>query len=127
VLEYYLLSYYVREHSPIINGYIIIPIVDGATIGMLLCGSGTSTIGDYTPFMIFSSLLTPIFAGLRTAFGVGTSFVRLILHPGTFGFASGIYFNALITAVQKALLTENASLGLFIVLFALQRGLRCIR
>ena len=79
VLEYYLPSYYVSKPSPIINGYMVIPIVVGATIGMLLCGSGTSTIGDYTPFMNFSSLLTPIFAGLRTAFGDGTSFVRLIL------------------------------------------------
>jgi hypothetical protein len=66
-LEYYLPSYYVREHSPFISGYMMIPIVVGATIGMLLCGSRNSTIGYYSPFMIFSSLLTPIFAGLITA------------------------------------------------------------
>jgi hypothetical protein len=100
----------------------MIPIVVGATIGMLPCGSGTSTIGYYTPFMIFSSLLTPIFAGLITAFGVGTRFIRLILYPGAFGFASGIYFNALITAVQTALLTDDVSLGLSIVLFGQHLG-----
>ncbi|KAJ6004506.1 hypothetical protein N7499_000574 [Penicillium canescens] len=122
VLEYYLPSYYVREHSPIIRGYLMIPIVVVAIVGMLLCGSGTSTIGYNTPFRIFSSLLTPIFASLIAAFGAGTSFVRLILYPGASGFASGIYFNALITAVQAALLTDDVSLGLSVVLFAQHLG-----
>jgi hypothetical protein len=124
VLEYYLPTYYqvVREYSPSRSGYMMVPIVIGATIGMLLCGSGTSTIGYYTPFMLFSSTLMPVFAGLITTFGVNTSFVRLILYSGAFGFASGIGFNAPISAVQTALPTDDVSLGLSIVLFAQHFG-----
>jgi MFS family permease len=124
VLEYYLPSYYqiVREYSPSKSGYMMIPIVVGATIGMLLCGSGTSAIGYYAPFMLFSSILSPIFSGLITTFGVDTSFVRLILFSGAFGFGTGIGFNAPLSAVQTALPTDDVSLGISIVLFAQHLG-----
>ncbi|GIJ89478.1 hypothetical protein Asppvi_008420 [Aspergillus pseudoviridinutans] len=124
VLEYYLPTYYqvVREYSPSRSGYMMVPIVIGATIGMLLCGSGTSTIGYYTPFMLFSSALMPVFAGLITTFGVNTNFARLILYSGVYGFASGIGFNAPISAVQTVLPTDDVSLGLSIVLFAQHFG-----
>lgn len=72
--------------------------------------------------MIFSSLLTPIFAGLITTLGVDTSFARLLLCPGALGFASGIGFNTPITAVQTALPTDDVSLSLSIVLFAQHFG-----
>lgn len=113
VLEYYLPTYYqiVRGYSPSESGYMMIPIVVGATIGMLLCGSGTSTIGYYTPFMLFSSVAMPIFAGLITTFGVNTSFARLIMYSGVSGFASGVAFNAPITAVQTVLFVEDTHLG----------------
>ncbi|KAF7594640.1 hypothetical protein BBP40_008730 [Aspergillus hancockii] len=124
VLEYYLPTYYqvVREYSPSRSGYMMVPIVIGATIGMLLCGSGTSTLGYYTPFMLFSSTLMPIFAGLITTFEVNTTFVQLILYPGVYGFASGIGFNAPISAVQTVLPANDVSLGLSIVLFAQHLG-----
>lgn len=124
VLEYYLPTYYqvVREYSPSKSGYMMAPIVVGSTIGMFLCGSGTSAVGYYTPFMIFSSVTMPIFAGLITTFGVDTDFARLILYSGASGFASGSAFNAPMSAVQTVLPTDDVSLGLSIVLFAQHFG-----
>ncbi|KAK6826390.1 hypothetical protein RU639_005514 [Aspergillus parasiticus] len=124
VLQYYLPTYFqvIREYSPSKSGYMMVPIVIGATIGMLLCGSGTSTLGYYTPFMLVSSTLMPIFAGLMTTFGAHTSFAQLILYSGVYGFASGIGFNAPISAVQTVLPTDDVSLGLSIVLFAQHLG-----
>ncbi|EFQ96977.1 major facilitator superfamily transporter [Nannizzia gypsea CBS 118893] len=124
VLEYYLPSYYqvVHEYSPSRSGYMMIPIVVGATIGMLICGSGTSIFGYYTPFMLLSSTLMPIFAGLITTFGVNTSFIRHLLYSGAFGVASGVGFNAPISAVQTVLPKDDVSLGLSIVLFAQHFG-----
>ena len=80
VLEYYLPTYYrtVLEYSPRKSGYMMAPIVIGATLGMFLCGSGTSMIGYYTPFMLFSSVTMPIFAGLISTFGTNTTFVQLL-------------------------------------------------
>lgn len=124
VLEYYLPTYYqiVRGKSPSESGYMMIPVVVGATIGMLLCGSGTSAIGYYAPFMLFSSAAMPVFAGLITTFNVNTSFARLVMYSGVSGFAGGIAFNTPMTAVQTVLPIEDASLGLSVMLFAQNFG-----
>ena len=124
VVEYYLPTYYqiVCEYSPSKSGYMMIPIVIGRTIGMLLCGPGTSTIGYYTPFMLFSSAIMPIFVCLVTIFGVDTRFVRLVLYSSASGFASGVGFNAPLTAVQTVLPKKDISLGIAIVLFTQNFG-----
>ena len=124
VLEYFLPTYYqvVLEYSPSKSGYMMMPIVIGAAIGMFLCGSGTSIVGYYTPFMLLSSVLMPIFAGLITTFGVGTSFARLILFSGASGFASAVGFNAPMSAIQTVLPIDDIPLGISIVLFAQNFG-----
>ncbi|KAH7392460.1 major facilitator superfamily transporter [Phaeosphaeria sp. MPI-PUGE-AT-0046c] len=113
VLEYYL---------PTKSGYMMTPIVVGSMLGLFLCGSGTSILGYYTPFMLFSSFASPVFAGLITTFGVRTEFVRLILYTGASGLASGLAFNVPFSAVQTVLSTEDVSMGLSIVLFAQHFG-----
>lgn len=124
VFEYYLPTYYqvVRGYTPAKSGYMMIPIIVGGSIGMLLSGTGTSALGYYTPFMLFSSTLMPIFSGLITTFKVDTSFVRLILYSLVSGFSNGIGFQGPQTAVQTILPTEDASLGLSIMLFAQHFG-----
>lgn len=72
--------------------------------------------------MLFSSILMPIFAGIITTFGADTNLAQLILYSGVYGFASGIGFNAPISAVQTVLPTDDVSLGLSIVLFAQHLG-----
>jgi MFS family permease len=124
VLEYYLPTYYqvVHEYSPSKSGYMMTPIVVGSMLGLFLCGSGTSILGYYTPFMLFSSITSPIFARLITTFGVQTDFVRLILYTGASGLVSGLAFNVPFSAVQTVLSTEDVSMGLSIVLFAQHFG-----
>lgn len=77
--------------------------------------------------MLFASTLIPIFAGLITTFGVNTSFIRLLLYPGAFGFTSGTGFNAPISAVQTVLPKDDAPLGLSIVVLhnTLACSVRC--
>lgn len=72
--------------------------------------------------MLFSSILMPIFAGIITTFGADTNLAQFILYSGVYGFASGIGFNAPISAVQTVLPTDDVSLGLSIVLFAQHLG-----
>jgi MFS family permease len=124
VLEYYLPTYYqvVCEYPPSKSGYMMAPVVVGSTIGMFLCGSGTSMFGYYTPFMLLSSIIMPIFAGLITTFTTNTDFARLILFTGASGFASGVGFNAPISAVQTVPSTNDDALGLAVVLFAQHFG-----
>lgn len=93
-----------------------------STIGMFVCGSGTTALGYYTTFMLSSSILMPIFAGLISTFGLDTSLVKFILYSATFGFATGVGFNTPISAMQTGLSTEDASLGTAIFLFAQHCG-----
>jgi hypothetical protein len=106
MFEYYLPTYYQVVHGfpPSKSGYMKTPVVVGNTLGMFLCGSGTSIIGYYAPFMLFPSITMPIFAGLITTSGLTTILARLILYADGSKFASGIAFNAPITAVQTVLL-----------------------
>lgn len=124
VLEYYLPTYYqvVRGYSPAKSGYMMLPIIIGATIGSLVHGAGTSAFGYYTPFMLFASIIMPIAAGLITTFRINTSFVQLIVYTALSGLAYGIGFSGPQNAVQTVLPAEDVPLGLSVMLFAQSFG-----
>ena len=124
VLEYYLPTYYqiVRGYSPAKSGYMLLPILIGATIGSLVHGAGTSAFGYYTPFMLFASIIMPIAAGLITTLKINTSFARLIMYTAFSGFAYGIGFSGPQNAVQTVLPPEDIPLGLSVMLFAQSFG-----
>jgi hypothetical protein len=91
-------------------------------IAMILNGTGTSLIGYYTPFMLLASTLMPIAAGLMTTWKLHTSLARLFVYSGLAGFATGISFFAPQSAVQTALPTADAPLGLSVVVFGQHFG-----
>lgn len=124
VLEYYLPTYYqvVRGYSPAKSGYMMLPIIIGATIGSLIHGAGTSTFGYYAPFMIFASIMMPIAAGLITTFGINTSLEELVGYTAMAGIAYGIGFSGPQNAVQTVLAEEDIPLGLSVMLFAQSFG-----
>ena len=124
VLEYYLPTYcqIVRGYSPAKSGYMLLPILIGATIGSLVHGAGTSAFGYYTPFMLFASIIMPIAAGLITTLKTNTGFARLIMYTAFSGFAYGIGFSGPQNAVQTVLPTEDIPLGLSVMLFAQSFG-----
>lgn len=124
VLEYYLPTYYqiVRGYSPAKSGYMMLPIIMGATIGSLIHGAGTSAFGYYTPFMLFASIMMPIAAGLITTFKINTSLVQLIMYTALSGLAYGIGFSGPQNAVQTVLPAEDVPLGLSVMLFAQSFG-----
>lgn len=124
VLEYYLPTYYqiVRGYSPAKSGYMMLPIIIGATIGSLIHGAGTSAFGYYTPFMLFASIMMPIAVGLITTFKINTSLVQLIMYTALSGLAYGIGFSGPQNAVQTVLPAEDVPLGLSVMLFAQSFG-----
>lgn len=124
VLEYYLPTYYqiVRGYSPAKSGYMMLPIIIGATIGSLVHGAGTSAFGYYTPFMLFASIIMPIAAGLIITFNIDTSFAQLIMYTALSGLAYGIGFSGPQNAVQTVLSAEDVPLGLSVMLFAQSFG-----
>ncbi|PGH02378.1 hypothetical protein GX51_04686 [Blastomyces parvus] len=124
VLEYYLPTYYqtVRGYSPAKSGYMMTPIIVGATIGSLVHGAGTTAFGYYAPFMLFASIIMPIAAGLITTFKITTSFVQLIMYTAFAGLGYGIGFSGPQNGVQTVLPVEDIPLGLSVILFAQSFG-----
>ncbi|KAJ2998013.1 hypothetical protein NUW58_g465 [Xylaria curta] len=124
ILEYYLPTYYqtVRGYSPAKSGYMMFPIIVGATIGSLVHGAGTSAFGYYAPFMLLASVIMPVAAGLITTFQINTSSVQLILYTALSGLGYGIGFSGPQNAVQAVLPAEDVPLGLSIMLFAQSFG-----
>lgn len=124
VILYYLPTYYqaVRQYSASQSGYYQLPAMAGDIIGVLVQSVGVSIIGYYTPFMWAGSILMPILAGLLTTLTVNTALANILVLTGFFGFAGGIGFLSPQSAVQMALPTSDASIGLSIILFAEQFG-----
>lgn len=100
----------------------MIPILAGMMLGLLLQGIGTTTLGYYTPFMIFASICMPIAAGLMTTYNKNTSFAQTIIYPGFVGFGAGIGFQAPQAAVQSTLDAADVNLGIGVILFGQSMG-----
>ena len=56
----------VKEVSAAMSGVLTIPQVVGLAISVVFSGTATSTVGYYTPFMYFTSILTLVATGLLT-------------------------------------------------------------
>lgn len=120
VFEYYMPTYFqvVRGYSPAKSGYMMVPKIIGGTVGAIVLGVGTSTFGYYGPFMLFSSVVMPIAAGLITTFKIDMSVAQLITYLALSGFAYGVGFSGPQSAVQTVLPTDDVLLGSSIMLFS---------
>lgn len=124
VFEYYLPTYFqsVRAYTATKSGYLMLPLMAGFLVAMLLHGAGVSALGYYVPFMLFASVLMPIFAGLMTTFTTSTALERITGYSLAMGFAGGIGFNAPQSAVQTMLPVKDTSTGIAIIYFAQNFG-----
>lgn len=124
VFEYYLPTYFqsVRAYSATRSGYLMLPLMAGFLVAMLMHGAGVSALGYYVPFMLFASVLMPIFAGLMTTFTTNTALEKIAGYSLAMGFAGGIGFNAPQSAVQTMLPVKDTSTGIAIIYFAQNFG-----
>lgn len=124
VFEYYLPTYFqsVRMYTATKSGVMMLPLMAGFLVAMLAHGAGVSALGYYVPFMLFASVLMPIFAGLMTTFTTGTSLDKIAGYCLAMGFSAGIGFNAPQSAVQTMLPVKDASTGIAIIYFAQNFG-----
>ncbi|KAI0123359.1 major facilitator superfamily transporter, partial [Xylariales sp. AK1849] len=124
VLEYYLPIYFqvVHRYSPASSGYMLLPILVGFNIFLVAQGFVTSALGYYVPFMILSTILTSVGAGLITTWTTDTSLARFIVYQGIFGCGGGMAFEIAQIAVQTVLPDDDVALGLSITLFAQNFG-----
>lgn len=88
----------------------------------MLSGGLVTYIGYYTPFMIISSVLAAIGAGLMTTFDVNTPHSQWIGYQFIFGAGVGFGMQQTMIAVQACLKGNDIAVGTAIVMFAQTLG-----
>ncbi|KAH0287663.1 MFS toxin efflux pump [Aureobasidium namibiae CBS 147.97] len=99
------------------SGIMSLPLILGVVICSVVAGGLVTTFGYYTPFMVASSVLMAIGAGLLTTFKVNTGHAEWIGYQALFGIGVGMGMQQILIAVQTALPAADIPTGTAIVMF----------
>ncbi|CAG7558085.1 unnamed protein product [Fusarium equiseti] len=124
VTEYYMSIYFqgVRGYSPTKAGLLALPMVGGLSIAFVISGLGTTWLGYYYPFMIATSILTPIISGLLTTIDLDEQVTKAVILLAFLGLAVGLGLNSPMIALQAVLPIEDVSLGGAVLTFGAGMG-----
>ncbi|THW62335.1 MFS transporter [Aureobasidium pullulans] len=99
------------------SGIMSLPLILGVVICSVVAGGLVTTFGFYSPFMIASSILMAIGAGLLTTFKVDTGHAEWIGYQALFGIGVGLGMQQILIAVQTVLPAADIPTGTAIVMF----------
>lgn len=99
------------------SGIMSLPMILGTVICSVLAGALVTTFGYYTPFMIASSVLMAIGAGLLSTLEVNTGHSKWIGYQAIFGIGVGLGMQQILIAVQTVLPAADVPTGTAIVMF----------
>ncbi|KAF4959432.1 hypothetical protein FGADI_1653 [Fusarium gaditjirri] len=124
VTEYYMSIYFqgVRGYTPTKAGLLALPMVGGLAIALIISGVGTTWIGYYYPFMLATSVLTPIASGLLTTLDLEERIAKAVGLLTFLGLAVGLGLQGPQVALQAVLPTEDVSLGGAVITFGAGMG-----
>ncbi|KAI4273548.1 MAG: hypothetical protein L6R38_006318 [Xanthoria sp. 2 TBL-2021] len=108
--------------SAIRSGIQMLPLVVSLVAGNISAGSLVTAIGYYTPFLILSSCLMSIGAGLCSTFGVHTGAPYWIGYQIIVGWGIGCGMQQSSTAAQRVLDKHNAPIGVSLMFFGQSLG-----
>jgi len=94
-----------------------IPLILAQVLASLTAGFLTTIIGYYMPFVVASSILMAVGAGMLTTFTLNTSTGQWIGYQIIFGAGIGFGFQHSITAAQAVLPIDDIPSGVSAVLF----------
>lgn len=119
-VEFYLVIFFqaVRGFSASKSGLLMLPQIIGLTAGCFLAGAGTTAIGYYVPFMIFSAVTGPIAAGLLTTVKMDIDLASILGFAGLLGFGLGMGIQSPQVAAQTVLAVKDVPIGIGVVSFA---------
>lgn len=112
----------IKQVSAVKSGIMSLPLVLGLVITGISAGILTKKIGYYTPWMILSSTLTPIGAGLITTFTPHTSHSAWIGYQALFGMGVGLGMQQPSVAAQTVLSRKDVSIGAALMMFSRTLG-----
>ncbi|KKK15331.1 hypothetical protein P175DRAFT_0480132 [Aspergillus ochraceoroseus IBT 24754] len=119
VLVYYLPIFFqsVRGSSAMTSGIQLLPLMLATVVSSVSVGILVTVFGYYTPFLIGSTILTAIGAGLVTSYSVDISTGKWIGYQIILGAGTGAGFQIPMTAVQTSLKSEDIPQGTAAVMF----------
>jgi len=103
--------------SPVRSGIYFLPFILPEIVGVMASGGLVTAFGYYNPFVILSSVLMSISAGLCTLFTVHTTQAQWVGYQFLFGIGVGIGFQQGVVAAQTVLSLADAPVGTAMVLF----------
>ena len=112
----------IKHASAVKSGIMSLPFVLGLAIMGISAGILTKKIGYYTPWMILSSTLTPIGAGLITTFTPHTGHSAWIGYQALFGMGCGLGTQQPSVAAQTVLPRKDVSIGAALMMFSQTLG-----
>lgn len=99
-----------------------LPLIMTHVVAALLAGVIISIAGYYTPFMIVSSILMSVGAGLISTWKVETGHSKWIGYQALFGLGCGLGMNQPLIAAQTVLHIDDVSVGTALVIFGQTLG-----
>ena len=99
-----------------------LPLVLGLVIMGISAGILTKKVGYYAPWMILSSILAPIGAGLITTFTPNTGHSAWIGYQALFGMGFGLGMQQSSVAAQTVLSRKDVSIGAALMMFSQTLG-----
>lgn len=99
-----------------------LPLVLSVTVFSIVSGAGTQVLGYYTPWIIASSVLTSVGAGLCSTFTINTPSGQWIGYQLIYGAGVGFGLQLTLIAVQTVLPKKDVPTGTAIVIFSQTLG-----
>ncbi|PNS17717.1 hypothetical protein CAC42_3112 [Sphaceloma murrayae] len=99
-----------------------LPLVLGVTVFSIFSGAGTQILGYYTPWVIASSVLTSVGAGLFSTFTVDTPIGQWIGYQIIYGAGVGFGLQLTLIAVQTVLPKKDVPTGTAVIIFSQTLG-----
>ncbi|CAG8401213.1 unnamed protein product [Penicillium salamii] len=123
-LVYYLPIWFqaTKGASAVESGIMNLPLLLAQVIFSIIAGILVTTLGYYTPFMILSSVLMAIGAGLLSTFQPGTSSSKWIGYQIIFGAGVGVGMQQGLIAVQNSLPPNDIPIATATVMFSQTLG-----
>ena len=112
----------IKGTSAVESGIRNLPMILGLVLTSILAGILITTFGYYTPFMIASSVLMSIGAGLISTFKVGTGHSMWIGYQALYGFGVGFGMQQPLIAAQTVCALEDVPTATAITNFCLTLG-----
>jgi MFS family permease len=119
VLVYYIPIYFqsVKGSSAMTSGLQVLPFMLATVVSSVAVGMLVTAVGYYTPFLIISTAIGVIGAGLMTLYSVDISNGKWIGYQIVVGAGIGAGLQVPMTAVQTVLTPEDIPVGTAAVMF----------